>query len=1098
MLDALLARLWPRWTIAIDLARPTAAGAGAAARRRRAGRVPPAAAAVRAPTRRAALARGARRSTRRAGRPPVRAHAGLAGGAALAVWPLARRRAARPGRGARASGRCSTSSCTEVLAPAAGADWRDFLLRTSGAARARPRRAAAAVTGDARAAARLDAHRAAGPVRHDVLDAAEPHAAAARPVPRRAARRGCASTTRSGWPQLRRRAADGEPDPVRAAAAAAARRRRSTRRRRRCSRTLPTLHRHRRRRRTVAHLVGSSSRRRTPRCRRSCAYGARAGRAGRSWDFPAMLAGGTRRRDRLRRARRRRAPARWPRAHQALALMRARPQRREPRRGSGTLRARPLPHDTRILVARTPSIWLALDGSARCIAAAPLPTSCSTLLAAQRRRVDLWYRDAPRCRGSTACPAPRALLQRHVAEQLLRVAGDRADCRCARWALLSQAWRALWRGRTSPRASARDARAAEDDAAVGQAAPPNAIGCALQLRVLRRALRGDRDAGARRRRTPVDAHPRRAAGAESAGTATTLASCTAVGGRLRRRGRVCVDGAGCGRRRARRGCRRRGMQAGAGRRARRLAAQLAWLEGRATRRSRCGSQALAATKTRCDLMGQAVETAAAGSPRRFWREARRRGRGGGWLGAGVRARATPDRASARHAVRAAERCGGWPRSTGAARCRSAVPHVAAALARCRASAAAAGRAGGGRGRTGRAAARGLTHRARLEVLARIAAGDSNKLIARALRPRACTRSSATSPTSSTSSAPLREGRRRRVPPAGRLIAPRMPRSVAMARRDGLAAGPAMAPPGDAAPAPDPQTAFPCRPRGRRPDGTDEGPAIWTPTRPSPRCPATPTSPRLRRPPPRPPRRSPPKPQRPPRHRGSTSTSSFTSALRGLMHRTVAAVGAMDLDDDVERGAALDQVTLLLATLRGHVRHENEFVHTAIEARRPGAALQTADDHDAHLDAIADLEDEARRLRVAPAAQRAALALRLYRHRRYAFVGENLVHMQVEETVNNAVLWALYSDDELVALHDRLMASIPPDEIAMTVRWMATTLAVPELAMLFADLRTKAPAPAVEALLGAVRDEVDAARWEQAGARDRARRSGLPRSCERTA
>jgi len=56
--------------------------------------------------------------------------------------------------------------------------------------------------------------------------------------------------------------------------------------------------------------------------------------------------------------------------------------------------------------------------------------------------------------------------------------------------------------------------------------------------------------------------------------------------------------------------------------------------------------------------------------------------------------------------------------------------------------------------------------------------------------------------------------------------------------------------------------------------------------------------------------------------------------------------------------------------------------------------------------------------------RAALAQRLYRHLAL-FIGENLQHMQVEETENNAALWALYSDDELAAIHDRLLASVPP-------------------------------------------------------------------------
>ena len=146
------------------------------------------------------------------------------------------------------------------------------------------------------------------------------------------------------------------------------------------------------------------------------------------------------------------------------------------------------------------------------------------------------------------------------------------------------------------------------------------------------------------------------------------------------------------------------------------------------------------------------------------------------------------------------------------------------------------------------------------------------------------------------------------------------------------------------------------------------------------------------------------------------------ALRQYMAHTLRGLGALDASEADERNVVLDNVDGLLAMLRSHLQHENDFVHTAIEARQPGGARETADDHLEHQEAIRNLEDESRALRDAHDEHRPQLALRLYRHLA-AFVGENLVHMQVEETRNNATLWALYSDEELVAIHDRLVASI---------------------------------------------------------------------------
>ncbi len=188
------------------------------------------------------------------------------------------------------------------------------------------------------------------------------------------------------------------------------------------------------------------------------------------------------------------------------------------------------------------------------------------------------------------------------------------------------------------------------------------------------------------------------------------------------------------------------------------------------------------------------------------------------------------------------------------------------------------------------------------------------------------------------------------------------------------------------------------------------------------------------------------------------------ALRHAMAHTLHGLGTLDVNDEQERSAALDGVDALLALMRSHLQHENDFVHTAIEARQPGGAARTAADHLQHLEAITDLEDETRALRHAPPAQCPLLAQRLYRHLA-VFVGENLVHMQVEETEGNATLWALYSDEELIALHDRLVAVIPPAEMAVVARWMGAALSVPELALLLGDMRQKAPPPAYEALLG---------------------------------
>ena len=198
------------------------------------------------------------------------------------------------------------------------------------------------------------------------------------------------------------------------------------------------------------------------------------------------------------------------------------------------------------------------------------------------------------------------------------------------------------------------------------------------------------------------------------------------------------------------------------------------------------------------------------------------------------------------------------------------------------------------------------------------------------------------------------------------------------------------------------------------------------------------------------------------------------ALRLFMTDTLQRLGWLDVDDAAEFAATTEQLQALLEVCRSHVMHENQFVHTAIEARRPGASARIADEHGEHLEAIAGLEAELAALRALPSAP---AALRLYRHLS-VFVGENFEHMHVEETQHNAMLWAAYDDAELAAVHDRLVASIDPDEKARIARWMLPAMSPAERAAMLLPMQQQMPPEAMRGLLAVVRPHLGDAGWDK--------------------
>lgn len=208
-------------------------------------------------------------------------------------------------------------------------------------------------------------------------------------------------------------------------------------------------------------------------------------------------------------------------------------------------------------------------------------------------------------------------------------------------------------------------------------------------------------------------------------------------------------------------------------------------------------------------------------------------------------------------------------------------------------------------------------------------------------------------------------------------------------------------------------------------------------------------------------------------------SGIHKALRALMADTLLAVGRMDVDDDLELAHTTQRVLELMDFCRAHLKHENDFVHRAIEARAPGASAKIGHEHDDHERHISQLADACTALLHASTDVRAAGAQNLYRNLSL-FIAENFQHMHVEETAHNAVLWARYTDAELAEVHGALVASIPPQEMMGVIRWMVPFMNPAERAAMLADMRAHAPAPAFGAALDVIRPHLTEGEWTKLG------------------
>ncbi len=201
------------------------------------------------------------------------------------------------------------------------------------------------------------------------------------------------------------------------------------------------------------------------------------------------------------------------------------------------------------------------------------------------------------------------------------------------------------------------------------------------------------------------------------------------------------------------------------------------------------------------------------------------------------------------------------------------------------------------------------------------------------------------------------------------------------------------------------------------------------------------------------------------------------ALRFCMCDTLARVGRLDSDDRNEVSAVLAQVRSMASFCATHVAHEDTFVHPAMEARFPGTAKATAAEHAHHKYACRKIVALADAVHNAGMDERAALVSQLY-HYMALFVAESLVHMNAEETDNNTLLWATHSDEELLGIQAAIVASMTPEEKAVSMRWMLPALTPSERLALMEEVLKDVPSEFYNEMLAGMQPFLSPSDWRK--------------------
>lgn len=179
-------------------------------------------------------------------------------------------------------------------------------------------------------------------------------------------------------------------------------------------------------------------------------------------------------------------------------------------------------------------------------------------------------------------------------------------------------------------------------------------------------------------------------------------------------------------------------------------------------------------------------------------------------------------------------------------------------------------------------------------------------------------------------------------------------------------------------------------------------------------------------------------------------------IRAEMFTVVGTAGSLDPADRQGWSGLASEIDRMVTLLEGHAEHEDDAVLPVLQTHLPDLADKIVDDHlviDARLHGLRQLAEEAVDT---PRVEAATRTHRLYLELA-SFTGAYLEHQDVEERVVMPALEAAVGVDEVIAIEGRIVANIPPAEMADALSLMIPAMNIDERGGFLGGMRDHAPA-----------------------------------------
>lgn len=186
------------------------------------------------------------------------------------------------------------------------------------------------------------------------------------------------------------------------------------------------------------------------------------------------------------------------------------------------------------------------------------------------------------------------------------------------------------------------------------------------------------------------------------------------------------------------------------------------------------------------------------------------------------------------------------------------------------------------------------------------------------------------------------------------------------------------------------------------------------------------------------------------------------AIRAELFSLAGTAGGLDPSDPDGRAALADHVRSVVEQLTSHAEHEDRVIQPVVEQHLPALAEIIAVDHHSLEERMDGLLEMAAAAVVAPRAELRARVHHLYLELS-SFTGAYLHHQDVEERVVMPGLEAAVGVDAVLEMHEAIVSSIPPEEMARSLAVMLPAMNVEDRVEMLGRMRAAAPAEAFDAV-----------------------------------